>query len=233
MWKRAWNFLRSLAKIARGLATIALVALGWTILVDIDPYGLFRGTDKARDILAKSPQAQGTDIEQKWAIEFLYENEKMPERVNLAYVPLRNLDLRPREAIALEGANLQMAIMPGAILEHAHLECANLWRADLTGAFLTDAKLQYSRLFGAFLQGADLSGADLTGADLTQADISGADFRGATVTAKQLDKACSRDQDKEPLVDEDVRPAKLWPLDCGSWTKESIQSAPPPKCLIE
>ena len=231
--KAWWPAIRRLVRWAvGGVTVISLIGLSWTVFYDIDPFDQFRGVDKAREILALSPQSRGADIGQKWAIEHLYKQDQMPQRVNLARVPLRNLDLRPRVARVPNGADLQMAIMPGAILEHAHLECANLWAADLRAAFLTDAKLQYSRLFGARLQGADLSGADLTGADLTQANLSSADLRGATVTEEQLAKACA-DPNFEPLIDKAVRPAQGWPVKCERWTKERVQSAPPPKCLIK
>lgn len=213
----------------RALVGAGILGIAVMVFVELDPFDWFRGVDRARDILAMSPQAQGGDIGQKWAIEFLHKNGKMPQRINVAQAPLRNLDLRPRSDNEPKGADLQMAIMYGAIVEHAKLQCADLWRADLREAFLTKAKLQHARLFGAFLQGADLSNADLTGTDLTQTDLTNADLRGATVTAEQLTKACA-DPKSPPLVDPENKPENGW-RKCERWTKDA-PAASPPQCPI-
>lgn len=214
----------------RALVGAGILGIAVMVFVELDPFEWFRGVDRARNILATSPQAQGGDIEQKWALEFLHRNgKKWPQRVNVAQAPLRQLDLSPRSGSEPKGADLQMAIMYGAILEHAKLQCADLWRADLRGAFLTAAKLQHARLFGAFLQSADLSNADLTGADLTQTDLTNADLRGATVTAEQLTKACA-DPNNPPMVDPEIEPENGW-RKCDKWTKNAPE-APPPQCPI-
>lgn len=238
---RLANFLdkHPLIKVLSGLALVITVVGGLiSIVLDVKNVVEFFGKDqalinRAQDILARGVQAYGADIGQKWALEHLHEQEKMPQRIVLPGAPLRQLDLSPLSDVDPKGADLQMAILPSAILEHAKLRCADLWHADLRGAFLTDAKLQYARLFGACLQDAQLDNADLTGADLTNADITSVDLRSVRgITREQLSKACADPTRPAPTVAKEIRPSPPWPLPCPPppcplWTKQETPAEPP------
>lgn len=85
------------------------------------------------------------------------------------------------EAINLEGANLQWAMLSKACLKGAYLQGASLVDADLQEANLVNANLQGANLFEANLQGAYLGHADLQGASLVDANLQGASLGNANL----------------------------------------------------
>jgi uncharacterized protein YjbI with pentapeptide repeats len=87
----------------------------------------------------------------------------------------------PLEAVHLEQASLQGAMLHRAAFYLAHLDGANLQGACLASAFLQEAHLAGANLEGAILPCAYLAGADVRGANLSYAHVEGADLRGTTL----------------------------------------------------
>lgn len=113
---------------------------------------------------------------------------------------------RRNQCAALEGANLQ-----GAVLINANFEEACLWGANLAKAELTEANLQRADLWRATLRGAALGGANLRQAVLNNADLRDgflweADFENAALQGADLRGAEFEDTN---LRGADLRRARL------------------------
>jgi uncharacterized protein YjbI with pentapeptide repeats len=91
-----------------------------------------------------------------------------------------------REAVHLEQANLQEALLHQAALCQAHMDGANLQGARLANAFLNDAHLAGANLQFAILSCAYLAVADMQGANLSYAHVEGADMRGANLDGANI-----------------------------------------------
>jgi uncharacterized protein YjbI with pentapeptide repeats len=130
-------------------------------------------------------------------------------RGQFAIIPLdlHGTDLR---RAALNGANLQGALLGDADLRGAWLRAANLQGANLGDADLRDALLGDADLRGAQLGGADLRGALFDGADLRGAWLEGADLQGARLVDANLQDARLRSADLRGarLVDASLQEAR-------------------------
>ena len=210
-WLGNTGFFRLLHVVAAAGIVFAALLFYWEIN-DRERARILR----AWSVVAASPGAEGGNIGQKAAVEFLHESGECLQWINLPRTLLRHLKL--------QRADLSTARLYGAILEDAKLLGADLWRADLPGAFLTDARLEGARLTEARLDclpinigdvlcerlesgaircaitskavvqctqlgRAHLAGADLTGANLNHAKLAGADLTRTDLTDADLRSA--------------------------------------------
>ena len=85
-------------------------------------------------------------------------------------------------AVILQGAYLNRAMLAGGNLQNADLQAALLVEASLASANLAGANLSWANLMNANLLGANLSDSNFEGANLMGADLRGCDLESANLT---------------------------------------------------